>query len=58
MTIVLATARIFFGLSEWLGGFARVRKEDGMIHGAEPGQIFFASPDSDQAQLDVRCFPE
>ena len=29
-----------------------------MIHGAEPGQISFAPPDSDQAQLDVCRFPE
>jgi hypothetical protein len=29
-----------------------------MIHRAEPRQIFLASPNTDETQLDVRCFPE
>src|ERR1700674_5318677 len=29
-----------------------------MIHGAKPRQIFVPSSNSDEAQLDVRCFPE
>ncbi len=41
-----------------LGGFARFREKDGLIHGAEPRQIFLASPNSDETQFDVRCFPE
>ena len=43
---------------ERFGGFAGIRQKDGVIHGAEPGQISFASSNSDQTQFDVCCFPE
>jgi len=29
-----------------------------MIHGSEPGEIYLAPSNSDEAQLDVGCFPE
>ena len=39
-------------------GFARIRKKDGMIHGAEPGKVILASADAYKAQFDVRRLPE
>jgi len=41
-----------------LGRFARIWEKDGMIHGSEPGQIYLAPSNSDEAQLDVGRFPE
>ena len=58
MTIVLVRPGFSWGCSEGLAGFARIRQKDGMIHGAEPGQILLPSSDSDEPQLDVRRFPE